>query len=352
MLKNRLDFKLVNLALIALIVFLVYSTGNLWTGFLAFTWKLIMPFILAFIVAYALYPSLKLLVDKKVPKAVGVMIILFVIFGVLSILLILIAPVLINQIISLMNSLIAFVKEFSYTGNFDVGTLQDTLTNSMNDIIVNVGKYATNGVTKVINVSMGYIATTIIAFSAAIYILVDMDKIREKVGKILYKKSKRAYEFVKLLDNEMKSYLVGILKVMLITVVEYSLAYTIIGHPDAILLGTLAMIGVLIPYFGGMATNVVAAITAFVISPMLFVRTVITFAILSAVDGYVINPLVYGKSNNVHPLIVIMSVFIGGKVAGVFGIMISFPVAVMIISAIKFYGKDITGKIENLKNKD
>lgn len=352
MLKNRLDYKLVNLALISLIVFLLYSTGNLWTGFLAFIWKLIMPFVLAFIVAYALYPFLKYLIDKKVPKAIGVTLILFIIFGVVSILLVLIAPVLVNQIISLMNSLIAFVKEFSVNGEFNFGTFGETLTNSMNDIIVNVGKYATDGVTKAINVSVGYFATAIIAFSAAIYLLVDMDKIRAKVGRILYKKSKRTYDFVKLLDDEMKSYLVGILKVMLITVVEYSLAYTIIGHPDAILLGALAMIGGLIPYFGGMATNVVAAITAFVISPMLFIKTVITFVILSAVDGYVINPLVYGKTNNVHPLVVIMSVFIGGKVAGVFGIMISFPVAVMIISAIKFYGKDITGKIETLKNKD
>lgn len=352
MLKNRIDYKLVNLALISLIVFLIYSTGNLWTGFLAFIWKLVMPFLLAFIVAYALYPFLKFLIDKKVPKSLGVTLILFIIFGVIAVLIALIAPVLVNQVISLLNSLIAFVKEFSLNGNFDMGNLQETLTNSMNDIIASVGKYATNGVTKAINVSVGYFATAIIAFSAAIYLLVDMDKIRNKIGCLLYNKSKKTYDFVKVLDNEMKNYLVGILKVMLITVVEYSLAYTIIGHPDAILLGVLAMVGVLIPYFGGMATNVVAAITAFVISPMLFIKTVITFVVLSGVDGYIINPLVYGKTNNVHPLVVIMSVFVGGKVAGVFGIMISFPVAVMIISAIKFYGKDITGKIGTLKNKD
>jgi predicted PurR-regulated permease PerM len=147
----------------------------------------------------------------------------------------------------------------------------------------------------------------------------------------------------------MKNYLIGIMKVMLITVVEYSLAYLIIGHPNAILLGVLAMIGVLIPYFGGMLTNVVAAVTAFVISPALFVRTVITFAVLSMVDGYIINPLVYGKSNNVHPLIVIMSVFVGGKLLGIFGIMISFPLAVIILSTIKFFKEDINEKFENIR---
>ena len=112
------------------------------------------------------------------------------------------------------------------------------------------------------------------------------------------------------------------------------------------------MIGVLIPYFGGMITNVVAAVTAFVISPALFIRTVITFAILSLVDGYVINPLVYGKTNNVHPLIVILSVYVGGKLLGIFGIMISFPLAVIIIATIKFFKADISDKIEDMKQKD
>jgi predicted PurR-regulated permease PerM len=321
-------------------------------GILGKIGSLILPFFLAFIVAYALYPFLKFLTDKKIPKALAVAIILLIILGVISILGVLIAPLLVDQVISLLNTLIAFVKEFSLTGDFNIASLQDTLTSTFNDIIVNVGKYATDGVTKAINVSMGYLATFLIAFSAAIYLLVDMGKIRAKVKEFLLKKSTRAFEFVKLIDDEMKSYLVGILKVMLITVVEYSLAYIIIGHPDAILLGVLAMVGVLIPYFGGIMTNIVAAITAFVISPVLFLKTVITFVILSAVDGYVINPLVYGKSNNVHPLIVIMSVFVGGKLAGVFGIMISFPVAVIIISTIKFFKEDINGKIENIKRKD
>ena len=290
--------------------------------------------------------------DKKIPKPVAVGVVLFVVLGIVALLVGIVVPLLFDQIISLVNTLITFVKEFSMNSDIEFGNLQDTLMTTFNDIIKNVGKYATNGVTKVINVSMDYIATGVIAFSAAIYLLVDMEDIRKKIKKLLKKKSKRSYQYVRILDKEMKSYLVGILKVMIITVIEYSLAYLVIGHPNAILLGVLAMIGVLIPYFGGMITNVVAAVTAFVISPALFIRTVITFAILSLVDGYVINPLVYGKTNNVHPLIVILSVYVGGKLLGIFGIMISFPLAVIIIATIKFFKADISDKIEDMKQKD
>lgn len=352
MIKNRIDFKLINIGLVALVIYLMYHTGHLWTGVIGKISQIILPFFLAFVVAYALYPFLKYLMDKKIPKPVAVGVVLFVVLGVVALIVGIVVPLLFDQIISLVNTLITFVKEFSMNSDIEFGNLQDTLMTTFNDIIKNVGKYATNGVTKVINVSMDYMATGVIAFSAAIYLLVDMEDIRKKTKKLLKKRSKRSYQYVRILDKEMKSYLVGILKVMLITVVEYSLAYLVIGHPNAILLGVLAMIGVLIPYFGGMITNVVAAVTAFVISPALFIRTVITFAILSLVDGYVINPLVYGKSNNVHPLIVILSVYVGGKLLGIFGIMISFPLAVILIATIKFFKEDISDKIEDMKQKD
>ena len=148
----------------------------------------------------------------------------------------------------------------------------------------------------------------------------------------------------------MRNYLSGLIRVMIISFFEYGICYKIIGHPNAILLGFLACISGLIPYFGGIMTNIIAAITAFVVSPALFIRTVITFAVLSAVDSYVINPLVYGKTNDVHPLIVIISIFIGGSIFGIIGIMASFPLAVTCITSYKFFKDDVMKKFEEMKS--
>jgi predicted PurR-regulated permease PerM len=107
------------------------------------------------------------------------------------------------------------------------------------------------------------------------------------------------------------------------------------------MLGTLAALGNLIPYFGGIITNTIAAITAFVISPVLFIKTCIVFMIFSGIDGYVINPLVYGKSNQVHPLIVIISVFAGGILWGILGIVIALPTAIIVIATFKYFKNDL-----------
>ena len=177
-----------------------------------------------------------------------------------------------------------------------------------------------------------------------------MDSIREEIKFFFKKKSKKVYSFVKTIDNEMKKYLNGLVEIMVITLIEYTLVYTIIGHPNAILLGFLAAIANLIPYFGGMIVNVIAAITAVVVSPALLIRTVIVFAILSAVDSYVINPTVYGKTNSLHPLVTIISLFAGGILFGILGVFISFPLAIIVVTTYKYFKDDISRNIKKVTN--
>ena len=175
-------------------------------------------------------------------------------------------------------------------------------------------------------------------------------KPRKGTKKYLRRKSYKTFRYVRTLDDEMKNYLSGFVKLMIISLFEYAIIYTIIGHPNAILLGFLAMISQLIPYFGGIITNIIAAITALVVSPMLLIKTVITFAILSIVDGNIISPLVYGKTNNVKPVVVILSISAGGILFGITGVVASFPIAIILIATYKFYKEDILEQIEDIKD--
>ena len=204
-----------------------------------------------------------------------------------------------------------------------------------------LGTYISNGALSFIGISIDYISKIFIVLASFVYFLADMDKIRKFIKEYLSHKSKKIYNYVLTLDDEMRRYIVGFMKIVIISFFDYSLVYTLIGHPNALMLGTLAALGNLIPYFGGIITNIIAAITAFVISPALFIKTCIVFIIFSAVDGYIINPFVYGKTNKVHPLVVIISVFAGGILFGVLGIVISLPCAIIIITTFKYFKKDI-----------
>lgn len=349
MLKDKLDYKLLNCAIIMVIIYLLYKTGNLWLGIIGKIWNLSFPFLLAFVIAYALYPIVSYLKTKGVPKVLSIILIVIVLFTVLTIFGVIVVPLLFNQLSSLFSSIMYFINEISFDSAINISGFEQTLSNSFNSIIEELGKFVSNGTIKIIGGSLSYLSTLLISFAAAMYFLADMENIRKKFKKFLNKRNKRLCRYVILLDKEMRSYLTGFVKIMIISLFEYSIAYTIIGHPNAILLGCLAMVAQLIPYFGGICNNIVAAVTAFVISPALFIKTIIVFVVLSSIDGYVINPLVYGKTNKVHPLIVIMSVFVGGALFGVLGIVISLPTAIILIATYKFFEDDLKEKIEDFK---
>lgn len=352
MLKNKLDFKLINLAILVLIVTLLYLSKGLWGYIFGKIVSIGFPFLISFVLAYALYPYIEKLINKKIPKGLSVLIVVILMLLIFALAITLVFPVIFDQMGSLFNTILVFIKEMSVKYNVDVSSLQNTLSNAFNEIIKNFSIWISNGVVSVITTSLSYLSTFIIILAASIYFLKDMDIIRENMKIFFKRKGKKTFNYIKALDDSMQNYLNGFTKIIMISFFEYSIAFLIIGHPNAIMLGFLASIGNLIPYFGGLFTNIIAIITAFVVSPGLFIRTLIVFLVLSMVDSYVINPYVYGKTNEIGPIAVIFSVFAGGILFGIIGIIISLPLAIIIITTVKYYKEDILDKIDEIKEKD
>ncbi len=348
MIKNKLDFKLINIALIAIICFFVYQSGALWLGILDKILKIFLPLFAGFVIAYALYPLLETLIKNKIPKTLGIGIIIAVVISIIIITLVLLVPLLSNQILSLVDSLIVFIKDISANFNIDLGNFGDTLMETFNQIITNVGKFVSDGAVKTINASISAFTNIFIALASSIYFLLDMDKIRISIKAYLSSKSKKIYEYVATLDREIKKYIKGFLIIVCISFFEYTLIYYLIGHPNALLLGFLSGLSNFIPYFGGIFVQVIGVITGFTINPALGLTVIVVTLITSMIDSYVLNPLIYGKSNQVHPIVVIAAVFGGGILFGFIGIVIALPLSILIITSYKFYIEN-KKELENIR---
>ncbi len=348
--REKVDYKLVNIALIALTIFLIYRTGNLWIDGVNKIIAILMPFLFAFALAYATYPLVEKLRSKGLPKGAAIALILFLLLALIVFTVYMITSVLVSQLSQLFSGITTFLDELSTQDwNINIEGLQATITDAFQNIIKDVTTYVSDGAINLIGSSIDMIGKGFFGMAAYVYFLIDMDKIRKEVKRFFRHRKKKTYHYVRDLDKGMRNYLSGLVQVMFISVIEYAFAYYIIGHPNAILLGFLAGIANMIPYFGGIACNCVAAITAFVVSPGLFVRTLITFFILSSVDSYVINPAVYGKTNNIHPLLTIFAMSAGGMIFGILGVFISFPVAIIMVTTYKFYRDDISDSIVKMK---
>ncbi len=348
---KKIDYKIVNLAILALIVYLMYHTGNLWIGIFNKFIAIIKPFVIGFAIAYSVYPITLKLRKRGLPKSLAIFIVIITLIFLFIFMGYIISTTCVSQISALFNSVSEFVSELSsFNLKINIRSLQEMLNENFKSILDGLTKYVSDGAINLVSSSIEFIGIFLISMAAFIYFLIDMDKIRSGVKTFISKRNKKTYEFIKLLDNEMRNYLGGLIQVMIISVFEYGISYLIIGHPNAIVLGLMAGIATLIPYFGGIATNIVAAITAFIVSPALFVRTVITFFLLSSLDSYIINPHVYGKTNSIPPLATIFALFAGGILFGLLGVFISFPLAIFVFSLFKFYKDDISSGIEKIKS--
>ena len=126
MLKDKLDYKLLNCAIIMVIIYLLYKTGNLWLGIIGKIWNLSFPFLLAFVIAYALYPIVSYLKTKGVPKVLSIILIVIVLFTVLTIFGVIVVPLLFNQLSSLFSSIMYFINEISFDSAINISGFEQT----------------------------------------------------------------------------------------------------------------------------------------------------------------------------------------------------------------------------------
>jgi predicted PurR-regulated permease PerM len=335
--KDHLDYKLVNLLIFVLIIYLINGTSDIWVNIVDILKNVLFPFFIAFILSYAFYPTLKFL-NKKIPKLFSILLILVILIGIFFLFTVSVLPIIINQIVPLLDNIIYFLKEIGIKYNINFNFLYNFITNIYDIFLEKTGNYLMYGIPSAISISVNIITKIIIVLASFCYFLNDMGKIRSKIKFFLLKYNKKLFNYVYGLDIEMNKYLVAQLQIIIISFFEYLFFYFIIGHPKFILLAFLAAIANLIPYFGGLIVNLVAFITAF-ISPSLLLKTCFIWIICGIIDGYIIQPIIYDKKNNIHPLIVIFSLFAFGFIFGFMGIILSMPIAILLVYSFKFISK-------------
>ncbi len=108
-----------------------------------------------------------------------------------------------------------------------------------------------------------------------------------------------------------------------------SIGLAIIGLPYFLVIGIIAGVGNLIPYLGPVI-GFIPAIFIALMSPSGFtvwsvISILIVFAIVQFVEGTFVYPIAVGKSVNLHPLIVIIGVTVGGQLGGILGMLVAIP---------------------------
>jgi predicted PurR-regulated permease PerM len=122
-------------------------------------------------------------------------------------------------------------------------------------------------------------------------------------------------------------YVSGNLLISLIAGGLTAIVLTIMGVPYAIALGLIVGILDLIPLAGATIAAIIVGTVAFLHSVPAGIVVVGFFIVYQQVENHVLQPVVYGRTVQLSPLAVLISVLIGAELAGVLGALAAIPVA-------------------------
>ncbi len=168
----------------------------------------------------------------------------------------------------------------------------------------------------------------ILAPLIAFYILKDLRTIKATMSGLIPQKYRlEALEIIHKIDVVLGGFLRGQLLVALAVGILCGIALTILRVDFAIVLGVIAGVLNIIPYFGPIAGGALAAMVALIKSPTLAVLVIIAMIIIQLIDGMLLSPNIISRQVNLHPVVVIFSLLIGAALFGIMGMILAIPIA-------------------------
>jgi len=122
-------------------------------------------------------------------------------------------------------------------------------------------------------------------------------------------------------------YVTGNLLISLIAGGLTTIVLLIMGVPYAVALGLIVAILDLIPLAGATIAAILIGIVAFLHSIVAGIVVVTFFIVYQQVENHLLQPVVYGRTVELSPLAVLISILIGAELAGILGALAAIPVA-------------------------
>jgi predicted PurR-regulated permease PerM len=189
-----------------------------------------------------------------------------------------------------------------------------------------VGAGAAVSVTK--SVLTAIVATLTIVFMTFFMLLEGPDWMERIYGTVPEEERPRWRKVGLEIYHTVGGYVTGNLFISLIAGVSSGLLLWIVGVPYAVALGLLVAILDLIPLAGATIAAVLVVLVAIAASGVTAAIIVALFFLgYQQLENHVIQPLVYGRTVQLSPLAVLVSVLIGAQIAGVLGALAAIPVA-------------------------
>jgi predicted PurR-regulated permease PerM len=170
-----------------------------------------------------------------------------------------------------------------------------------------------------------------IVFVISFYLTVGRDGVEKFLITILpYQHHEKVLTIYERVRRKISLWFRGQLLLSLIVGLAVFIGLWILGVKYSLVLGIAAGLFELIPYVGPIFSGSLAVLFALTESVTLGLYALILFIVIQQIESHLLIPTVMGKTTNLNPVIVLVSLLMGGKIFGLIGVILAVPLAVLV----------------------
>lgn len=146
-------------------------------------------------------------------------------------------------------------------------------------------------------------------------------------------------------DQTLRAYFTGLMKLTVLDTVTLAVGLGLLGFPAALALGFVCAVLAWVPFVGSLLGGllvVLVAATDFPDTPQMAYWAIALFIGARLLDDFLYMPLTIGKSLHMHPLVTVLMIFTGGAVAGISGLVLVLPLLGVVMVCGETIGKVVT----------
>lgn len=321
------------------------------------------PIFIGLLIAWLFEPLVTKLEKRKVPRLVGCILVYVLLIGMLFGVSYLFLPSLLGQVKDfigaapsifedLTNFALKLVETVDPNGLVNINDLQHEIT----DVISKFGMSIVSDIPKyIVSISKGVISgglNFVLGLMIGFYLLFDIHKVNKAITRIIPKEWVDPYkDLSKRINTSLRSYVQGVLTIMLIVFITQTIGLTLAGLEAPIVFALFCALTDIIPYFGPYIGGIPAVIVGFTISPITGICVLIAIIIVQLLENNFYQPLIMGHTMKLHPVTIMVGLLIFQHFFGILGMVIATPV----IACIKVLTEFINEKLDILhfeKTKD
>jgi predicted PurR-regulated permease PerM len=328
---------------------------------ITFVFSLIMIFLLfkikdfllilfaSFVIASSLFPVVDWM-SKKMPRWVSVLILYLAGFIILATVFVPFTVVFTDQTRELIKQMPVYWADMeTIMAKLQIFAQNSSFLPDISQFFTTSGNWGQNIINQSISLTINFFTGLVAVFTMAViilFMLLDKKELEQGILRFFPENVReRAEMTIYEIERKVGGYVRGQLLLMLLVSIITGTCLYLMGIQFAFLLGILAGLLEIIPIAGPILSAVPAIIIAFAHNPWLALWTVILYLIIQRIENSIMSPLILSRFLDMHPIIIIISLFTCVSLFGVAGAVLSPAIAAVVYVLIQeLYKKPVEEK--------